>query len=50
MGMGGEKAPEEGDKDAGDAMEAFFGQFGKMDAYSWIVLEEFFKELMDEEE
>lgn len=48
--MGEENGPEGEDKDAGDAMEAFFGQFGQMDVYSWIVLEEFFRELMDEEE
>lgn len=42
--MGEEKEDE--DKDAGDAMEAFFGQFGEMDIYASIVLEEFFRELM----
>lgn len=46
--MGEEK--EGDDKDAGDAMEAFFAQFGQMDAYAAIVLEEFFRELMDGEE
>jgi len=40
---------EEETKDVGDALEAFFAQFGDMDAYSWIVLEEFFRELMDGE-
>lgn len=40
---------EERDKDAGDAMEAFFAQFGNMDIYTSIVLEEFFRELMDGE-
>lgn len=37
------------DKDVSHAMEAFFGQFGDMDTYASIVLEEFFKELMGEE-
>jgi hypothetical protein len=36
--------------DMGDALEAFFGQFGQLDAYSLLVLEEFFRELMGEEE
>lgn len=43
--MGEEKEP-----DAGDAMEAFFAQFGELDAHASIVLEEFFKELMGEKE
>ena len=43
--MGEEKEP-----DVGDAMEAFFGQFGDLDAHAAIVLEEFFRELMGEEE
>jgi len=30
------------------AMELFFKQFGDMDIYSQIVLEEFFKELLNE--
>ena len=47
--MGEEKGPEEQDKDAGHALEAFFGQFGQLDVYSSIVLEEFFRELMDGE-
>ena len=38
------------DADAGDAMEAFFGQFGVMDVHASVVLEEFFKELMGEQE
>lgn len=46
---------EKGDGDKGDekemseALEAFFGQFGQMDVYTSIVLEEFFRELMDGE-
>lgn len=46
--MGEEK--EDRDIDAGDAMEAFFGQFGDIDVYASIVLEEFFRELMDAKE
>lgn len=46
--MGEEKDTRE--PDAGDAMEAFFGQFGPLDAHAAIVLEEFFRELMGEEE
>lgn len=38
------------DPDAGDAMEAFFAQFGYLDEPASIVLEEFFKELMGEKE
>lgn len=41
----GEREP-----DAGDALEAFFGQFGALDAHAALVLEEFFKELMGEQE
>lgn len=29
------------------ALEAFFGQFGNMDVYAQIVLEEFLKELLE---
>lgn len=47
--MGEENGSDEEEKDAGHALEAFFGQFGQMDLYSSIVLEEFFKELMDGE-
>jgi hypothetical protein len=36
--------------DAGDALEAFFGQFGDLDTHASVVLEEFFKELMGEQE
>lgn len=36
--------------DAGDALEAFFGQFGTMDEHASIVLEEFFRELMGDKE
>ena len=38
--------PDKGE-DAADAMEAFFNNFGQMDVYAMIVLEEFFKELME---
>lgn len=38
---------EESKKDAGDAMEAFFAQFGELDGHAAIVLEEFFREIMD---
>ena len=38
------------EKDAADALEAFFGQFGTIDAHASIVLEEFFRELMGEKE
>jgi hypothetical protein len=31
-----------------EALEAFFGQFGKIDVHAQIVLEEFFKELLNE--
>jgi hypothetical protein len=48
-GMGEENGSDEEDKDAGHALEAFFGQFGQLDTYSSIVLEEFFRELMDGE-
>lgn len=44
-----EKEPEESEKDAAAALEAFFAQFGEIDAHAAIVLEEFFKELMDGE-
>jgi hypothetical protein len=46
-----EKGEKEKDKEQemSDALEAFFGQFGKVDMYTSIVLEEFFKELMDGE-
>jgi len=40
----------ERESDAGDAMEAFFGQFGEIDFYASVVLEEFFKELMGDQE
>lgn len=40
---------EEKELDVGDAMEAFFAQFGELDAPASIVLEEFFRELMGEE-
>jgi hypothetical protein len=46
--MGEEKEPRE--PDAGDAMEAFLGQFGELDAHATIVLEEFFREIMGEKE
>jgi hypothetical protein len=46
--MGDEKDTRE--PDAGDAMEAFFGQFGELDAHASIVLEEFFRELMGDKE
>lgn len=45
-----EKEPEQREKDAGDAMEAFFAQFGNLDAHASIVLEEFFRELMNGKE
>lgn len=35
-------------RDAGDAMEAFLGQFGEIDIHAEIVLEEFFRQLMEE--
>jgi hypothetical protein len=35
---------------ATDAIDSFFKQFGKFDIYTQIVLEEFFKELFDEQE
>jgi hypothetical protein len=38
------------DPDAGDAMEAFFSQFGELDPHASMVLEEFFRELMGGEE
>jgi hypothetical protein len=41
---------DEAEKDASDALEAFFGQFGEIDAHASIVLEEFFKGLMGEKE
>lgn len=44
--MDQEKEQTDREKDAGDAMEAFFSQFGEMDAHAAIVLEEFFRELM----
>lgn len=31
-----------------EALEAFFSQFGKLDTHVQIVLEEFFKELLNE--
>lgn len=34
---------------AKDAVDSFFKQFGKFDVYTQIVLEEFFKELLDEQ-
>ena len=34
---------------AEDAMRCFFGQFGRMDIYAQIVLEEFFKEILDDQ-
>jgi hypothetical protein len=37
-------------ENAADAMEAFFINFGKMDVYAMIVLEEFFKELLANDE
>jgi hypothetical protein len=43
--MEGQNEESEG-RDAGHAMEAFFTQFGEMDVYASIVLEEFFRELM----
>lgn len=43
-----EQNEEKRDADAGDAMEAFFGQFGEIDAHAEIVLEEFFRQLMEE--
>jgi hypothetical protein len=46
--MGEEKDTRE--PDAGDAMEAFFAQFGELDDHASIVLEEFFRELMGEKE
>jgi hypothetical protein len=36
------------DKQTSAAIEAFFCQFGTFDIYTQIVLEEFFKELLDE--
>jgi len=42
----GEKAKEQ---EMSEALEAFFGQFGEVDVYASMVLEEFFKELMDGE-
>lgn len=33
-----------------EALEAFFGQFGNLDTHAQIVLEEFFKELLNEGE
>jgi hypothetical protein len=35
---------------AADAIKCFLGQFGSSDIYMQIVLEEFFKELLDEQE
>lgn len=35
-------------KETAAAIEAFFGQFGTFDIYTQIVLEEFFKELLNE--
>jgi hypothetical protein len=37
---------EDRDKELGDALEAFFAQFGTLDGHATIVLEEFFRELM----
>jgi|AACY02.3.fsa_nt_gi hypothetical protein len=31
-----------------EALEAFFSQFGSLDTHAQIVLEEFFRELLDE--
>lgn len=31
-----------------EALEAFFGQFGNLDTHAQIVLEEFFRELLNE--
>lgn len=45
-----EKTEEESvkDKETSAAIEAFFGQFGTFDTHTQIVLEEFFKELLNE--
>lgn len=40
----------ERESDAGDALEAFFGQFGEIDVHAAVVLEEFFKEIMGVQE
>lgn len=36
------------EEEIADALGIFFGQFGTMDACAQLVLEEFFKELLDE--
>lgn len=36
------------EEEVADALEIFFDQFGKSDIYTQIVLEEFFKRLLDE--
>lgn len=41
---------EQNEDKAEDAMRCFFGQFGTPDIYTQIVLEEFFKGLLDEQE
>lgn len=38
---------EKKEADAGDALEAFFVQFGEIDAHAEIVLEEFFRQIME---
>jgi len=36
------------DNEIVETLESFFNQFGKMDSYAKIVLEEFFKKLLNE--
>ena len=38
----------ENEKTVDDTLELFFNQFGKIDIYTKIVLEEFFKEILNE--
>ena len=42
------EAKENHEKDTAEAMESFLSQFGTMDIYVQIVLEEFFRELLED--
>lgn len=44
-----EQQSEDKEDKAADAIRCFFSQFGSSDIYMQIVLEEFFKELMNEQ-
>jgi len=43
-----EEQNDDAESKATEAMQCFFGQFGTLDIYTKIVLEEFFKELIDD--